>query len=197
MKGEKISLNQKSFPLISKIMKAFDIINDRKTEPRISLDIRDITYISSNLAKSNEAIDITYRAAFILAFWCMLRPGEYTFKSNASGVKLHNTHVKIIEKAPTPYLKVTLLSPKTNKAGEQYVVVSCKCSIDTNVCRFHVILNYITYKQTHYNMKQIGNPSDAFFVIPNTYNKYIKYSPINYDKWCKWCKTLYNIVDIE
>lgn len=197
MKGEKISLNKQAFPLISKIMKAFAILHGEKTEARIALDIKEITYISNKLNESTDPICVTYRTAFILAFWCMLRPGEYTFKSNKTGIKLRNEHVRTIKSGPTPFLKITLISPKTNKPGEQYVVVSCKCSIHKIVCPYHTVLNYIEFKKINYNLQQIGNPGDSFFVIPNPYNKNIKYSPINYDKWCKWFKSLYNIIDIE
>ena len=184
LKGEDVQIADDS-PLVGKLMKGYGNTITRPTLQRVAISIDKLSLLASHFlfnANTNPAYR-TFHAAAVIAFWCMLRPSEYTYHSKHPQKLLINSNVKFGVMGSSQYVELTLINPKTAQHGSQKVVASCKCKICEWICPVHVLKKYISWKQKSFPTALL-HPSRAFFLIKNNKVK-LNASPLRYDLWCE------------
>ena len=124
---------------------------------------------------------VSYHAALVVSFWCMLRSGEYCYKDNTRS-PIHNCDISFID-APTKYVKLTLWFTKTAQTNSQSVIASCKCATKgyAKICPYHILRQYMHFKQKYY--KAYNKPDNFVFITINPFGKKAPIKPLRYRDW--------------
>lgn len=187
--------------LFKKLKTGYKKLRGHDLKIRASFNINQCLIIIKYLSNytNNKFNNLTFKTAFIVAFWCMLRASEYCYNKNTkTQTFITNNSINQYLKHNKYYLKLIIRHPKTNKIGTQETITSCKCNtygIGPNLCPYHAISDYIQRKIL-YIPEKYDTPTNAFFVVLN--NKVTTgISPLRYDVWQSCIKSLYNILGIS
>ena len=197
----RIGVNTKNWslkaPIINKLKKGYKKLNGNNSDIRIAISLKQLESLVLCIALSepDALIQATQRTALIIAFWHMLRASEYTYHSKIDGNKhiLKMGHIKLFPKNSMVHINIP--SPKTNKNGVQLTLSSCKCSINADICPFHVLSSYISLKKkllpSQYN--KVDSP---LFMIPNDYLT-SGYGVLAYNTWLNWFKEFADMIKVS
>lgn len=182
------------FDYISKLKKGYDKLRKTNLKIRAAFSINQLIQACKYIIKNGHTLQaLTYQLALVLSFWCLLRSAEYTYSSNNQRV-ITNKDVSFKIHNGIPYVTIRLMNPKTAKQSFQDVSASCKCKISPIICPYHLLYDYIIYK--HKIIPFISKPNNSLLIVPNPYNKQLKYSPLRYDVWLSFIKTLSSVWNI-
>ena len=194
LKGIDFPLDIESNPFISKLKRAFNKINKGTSELRLAFSEKHLITICKNLDKEKSLTSISIKTAISLAFFCMLRPGEYTYKSNNTTSTFKNHHL-MMDKSKKQ-ITLHLHDTKTNKGGIQTTVTNCKCHLHQQICPYHNLLQLIELKEL-YNI--FNGPNDPIFIeqqFNSTDYTILRYETLNkkYHDFAKWTNLPKNLL---